>query len=91
MIIFTQHFHNNPVLIKNLDFRHKNVFFDRPNTPHNTTQYLSTNCSQIRNDNIQLNEFNMSVSMEEKDNHDLSKLGNIEEFFVTGGSMKGNY
>jgi hypothetical protein len=29
--------------------------------------------------------------MEENDNHDLNRQGHIEEFFVTGGSMKGNY
>ena len=74
-----------------MDFKHKNVFFERPKTPHNTTQYLSTNSSQIRNDKIQLNEYNMYLGMEENGNHEFCHQGNIEEYFVTGGSMKGNY
>ena len=62
---------------------------NKPETPHNTTQYLSSNFSQGRNENVPtvVSEFTPAYIDEETPNN-WEESG--DDYCVPGGSMRGN-
>lgn len=58
----------------------------KPPTPHNTSQYLTYNYSQSRNENFGISEFQPVIEI---DDSPLDYLNSEDDYCITGGSMRG--
>ncbi len=61
---------------------------NKPETPHNTTQYLSSNFSQGRNENVPTVVSCFTPTYNEEISNDWEESG--DDYCVPGGSMRGN-
>jgi hypothetical protein len=71
---------NNPIKLR----LKENKVNRRPKAPHNTTQYLSTYYKENS-----ILERTASVLQMSIDNHNKDNTYSIENFIITGGSLKG--
>jgi hypothetical protein len=64
----------------------------KPNTPHNTTQYLTSNFSQGRNEKSSavVSEFNPYMNDMKEEMLD-DYLNHTDDYCIPGGSMKGKF
>lgn len=62
----------------------------KPNTPHNTTQYLTSNFSQGRNEKSSsiVSEFNPYIDDMKEEMPD-DYLNQTDDYCIPGGSMRG--
>jgi hypothetical protein len=78
--------------LKNLDFNKKSLNqVVKPDTPHNTSQYLSSNFCQGRNEKAGtiLNEFTDYSYSDIKEEMLEDYMNEADDYCIPGGSMKG--
>lgn len=78
-------------MLKNLDFCKKGLHnLKKPNTPHNTSQYLTSNFSQGRNEKVSayISEFTPELEHISEDLPD-DYMNQTDDYCIPGGSMKG--
>ena len=86
-------FTNNSRILKSLDYSKKNINkIIKPATPHNTTQYLTSNFAQGRNEKIvslpnEYAMFDMNENINEEDVL-VDYMNEADDYCVPGGSMK---
>lgn len=75
--------------MKNLDFSKKSITsVTKPHTPHNTSQYLTYNYGQSRDEKAGISEFQPYIEVDESP---VDYLNSADDYCVTGGSMRGIY
>jgi hypothetical protein len=75
-------------MLKNLDYSKKSLnLINKPNTPHNTTQYLTHNYSQGRNEKVIIPE----VGQDDMNDEDMlvDYMNETDDYCIPGGSMIG--
>jgi hypothetical protein len=95
LTLFFKEIRNNPKILKNLDFDRKSIKnIIKPATPHNTSQFLSTNFCMGRNENIPKSLIlvdPLGYTYNTCEDITSDAIDETDDYCIPGGSMTGKF